>query len=48
MKGVAFTEKLARESSIHAALRPALGGIVVGLMAMARRKFFLPVTACFT
>lgn len=35
MKGVAFTEKLARESSIHASLRPALGGIVVGLMAMA-------------
>jgi len=34
MKGVAFTEQVARKSSIHAALRPALGGIVVGLLAM--------------
>lgn len=34
MKGVAFTEQVARKSSIHAAFRPALGGIVVGLMAM--------------
>ncbi|KEQ04238.1 chloride channel protein [Pseudorhizobium pelagicum] len=34
MKGVAFTEKFARESSIYPALRPALGGIVVGLLAL--------------
>ncbi|KKX24491.1 chloride channel protein [Rhizobium sp. LC145] len=34
MKGVAFTEQLARKSSIPPALRPALGGIVVGLLAM--------------
>lgn len=34
MKGVAFTEQVARKSSIHMALRPALGGIVVGLLAM--------------
>ena len=30
MKGVAFTEQIARKSSIHASLRPAIGGIVVG------------------
>lgn len=34
MMGVAFTEQLARKSSIPAAFRPALGGIVVGLFAM--------------
>ncbi|CAN7722392.1 chloride channel protein [Neorhizobium tomejilense] len=34
MKGVALTEQLARKSSIHAAIRPALGGTVVGLLAM--------------
>jgi CIC family chloride channel protein len=34
MQGVAFTEQVARRSSIHAAVRPALGGIVVGLLAM--------------
>ncbi|GGA94945.1 chloride channel protein [Brucella endophytica] len=34
MMGVAFTEQLARKSAIHAALRPALGGLVVGLLAM--------------
>ena len=34
MKVVAFTEEIARRSSIHAAFRPILGGIVVGLLAM--------------
>ena len=34
MKGVAFTEQVARKSSIHTAIRPALGGIVVGLLAL--------------
>lgn len=34
MKGVAFIEQIARKSSVHAVLRPALGGTVVGLLAM--------------
>lgn len=34
MKGVSAVESLARRSSIAAPLRPALGGIVVGLLAM--------------
>ncbi len=34
MKGVASTEQLARRSSIPAAIRPMLGGVVVGLLAM--------------
>ncbi|OBZ93987.1 chloride channel protein [Pararhizobium polonicum] len=35
MKGVSLVEGLARRSSIAAPLRPALGGVVVGLLAMA-------------
>ncbi|WP_160010659.1 chloride channel protein [Rhizobium sp. 18055] len=34
MQGVAFIEELARRSSIPLPLRPALGGIVVGLLAL--------------
>jgi CIC family chloride channel protein len=34
MQGVAFIEELARRSSIASPLRPALGGIVVGLLAL--------------
>ncbi|KQV81792.1 chloride channel protein [Rhizobium sp. Root1220] len=34
MQGVAFVEELARRSSIALPLRPALGGIVVGLLAL--------------
>lgn len=34
MQGVAFVEEIARKSSIAPAFRPALGGIVVGLLAM--------------
>ena len=34
MTGVAFTEQLARRASIPAYLKPALGGIVVGLLAL--------------
>jgi CIC family chloride channel protein len=34
MQGVAFIEELARRSSIALPLRPALGGIVVGLLAL--------------
>ncbi|ULJ73045.1 chloride channel protein [Rhizobium gallicum] len=34
MQGVAFIEELARKSSVPTPLRPALGGIVVGLLAM--------------
>ncbi|MBB3137346.1 CIC family chloride channel protein [Rhizobium pisi] len=34
MQGVAFIEELARKSSIAPPFRPALGGIIVGLLAM--------------
>jgi CIC family chloride channel protein len=34
MQGVAFIEELARRSAIASPLRPALGGIVVGLLAL--------------
>jgi CIC family chloride channel protein len=34
MKGVAFIEELARNSSFATPLRPAIGGIVVGLLAL--------------
>jgi chloride channel protein, CIC family len=34
MQGVSFVEELARKSSIALPFRPALGGIVVGLLAM--------------
>ncbi|MGR9295984.1 chloride channel protein [Rhizobium leguminosarum] len=34
MQGVAFVEELARKSSIAPPFRPALGGIIVGLLAM--------------
>jgi CIC family chloride channel protein len=34
MQGVAFIEELARKSSLAPPLRPALGGIAVGLLAM--------------
>ncbi|RUM26761.1 chloride channel protein [Rhizobium vallis] len=34
MQGVAFIEEVARKSSIAPAFRPALGGIIVGLLAM--------------
>ncbi|AYG62514.1 chloride channel protein (plasmid) [Rhizobium jaguaris] len=34
MKAVTFTKQVARKSSIHQALRPALGGGIVGLLAM--------------
>jgi CIC family chloride channel protein len=34
MQGVAFVEELARKSSIATPFRPALGGIVVGLLAL--------------
>jgi chloride channel protein, CIC family len=34
MQGVAFVEELARKSSIAPPLRPAIGGIAVGLLAM--------------
>jgi chloride channel protein, CIC family len=34
MKGVAFVEQMARKSFIPSALRPMLGGAVVGLMAL--------------
>ncbi|MCC2608435.1 chloride channel protein [Neorhizobium petrolearium] len=35
MQGVTFVEELARRSSISPVFRPALGGIVVGLLALA-------------
>lgn len=35
MTGVASTEQLARRASIPSSLKPALGGIVVGLLALA-------------
>ena len=34
MQGVSFVEELARKSAIAPPLRPALGGVVVGLLAM--------------
>lgn len=34
MQGVAFIEELARRSAIASPLRPALGGVVVGLLAL--------------
>ncbi|KQV27520.1 chloride channel protein [Rhizobium sp. Root1203] len=34
MQGVAFIEELARRSSIAPPLRPALGGVIVGLLAL--------------